>query len=77
VFHGIINGQPSNRYILSAKTVADWMKSSGSTRLPHEICATLTFSAAANSKVKVISPSSPLVVMVPVVSGPNLCGYLK
>lgn len=77
VFHGIINGQPSNRYILSAKAVADYMKSSNMTRPPSHIRATLTFSPSATSKVKVISPSSPMHILVPVVMSPDLCGYLK
>ncbi len=77
VFHGIIGGQPSNRYILSAKTVADYMKTYNMTTPPSHIRATLRFAPMPSSKVKVVSPSSPLHVLVPVVNDPKLCGYLK
>ncbi|TAG70596.1 MAG: hypothetical protein EAZ24_13695 [Burkholderiales bacterium] len=77
VFHGIIGGQPTNRYILSAKTVADYMKTYNMTTPPSHIRATLRFAPMPSSKVKVVSPSSPLHVLVPVVNDPKLCGYLK
>lgn len=77
VFHGIIGGTASNRYILSPKAVADYMKAANMTTPPSHIRATLRFAPMPTSKVKVVSPSSPMHILVPVVADPTLCGYLK
>jgi hypothetical protein len=76
VFHGIIGGQPTNRFILSAQTVSTYVRGIGasSPRFQHYVPGTLTFSLAPGSKVKQLGPASPMQVKVPIVSDAKACG---